>query len=605
MLLRHEPVTDRRAIALLCFMLPEADQDSHILSFLCEKTVPDGNVSVERVSGMFRREEGIARREGEICLQRIPSGSRSVPEGEMDMSQILVTDLTFGYEGSSDFVFENVSFAVDTAWRLGFIGRNGKGKTTFLRLLLGEYEFGGRISSSAVFDYFPYLLTEKQLSQCASEWLCEVKPGSEQWQVICELARLNADADLLYRPFHTLSQGERTKVLLALLFSGENHFCLIDEPTNHLDQESREVVKQYLKKKRGFILVSHDRDLLDACIDHVLVLNRKTIEVQSGNFSSWWENKQGQDHFARMENEKHLREISAMKKAADQTGRWAEKSENSKIGLDPVKDHDRCIGSRAYIGEKTRKLQSRVKQYKKRMEREIAAREDLLVDIENPVPLKLNPLSYHKDLLVFGKKLEIGYEGSPEAVLKDFSFELRRGERVFLHGGNGCGKSTLIKTLLISAQESGKGVPGRCSERSPEKGTPGIRSGQLQCGSGLIVSYVSQDTSFLSGGIREFCQSRGLDEGLFCTLLRKLDLDRVQFTKNMEEFSEGQKKKVLLAASLIKPAHLYLWDEPLNYIDVFSRMQIEELLLSCRPTMLIIEHDVRFREKIATRVIGL
>lgn len=514
------------------------------------------------------------------------------PKGEMDMSQIQVTDLTFGYEGSSDFVFENVSFSVDTAWKLGFIGRNGKGKTTFLRLLLGEYAFQGRISSLAVFDYFPYLLTERQMRQSALEWLEELKPGSEQWQVICELAALDVSADLLYRPFHTLSQGERTKVLLALLFSGENHFCLIDEPTNHLDQESREVVKQYLKKKRGFILVSHDRDLLDACIDHVLVLNRKTIEVQSGNFSSWWENKQRQDHFARMENEKHLREISAMKKAADQTGRWARKSENSKIGLDPIKDHDRCTGSRAYIGEKTRKLQSRVKQYEKRMEREIAAREGLLKDIENPVQLKLNPLSYHKEQLVFGKELEIGWEGSPEAVLKDFFFEVRRGERVFLHGKNGCGKSTLIKALLMSGQQ--------CADVAPE-----IRFGQLQSGSGLIVSYVNQDTSFLRGKIREFCQSQGLDESLFCTLLRQLDMEREQFTKNMEEFSDGQKKKVLLAASLMTPAHLYLWDEPLNYIDVFSRMQIEELLLSCQPTMVIIEHDVRFREKIATRVMEL
>lgn len=540
------------------------------------------------------------------------------PKGEMDMSQIQVTDLTFGYEGSSDFVFENVSFSVDTAWKLGFIGRNGKGKTTFLRLLLGEHVFQGRISPLAVFDYFPYLLTERQMRQCALEWLEELKPGSEQWQVICELAALNVSADLLYRPFHTLSQGERTKVLLALLFSGENHFCLIDEPTNHLDQESREVVKQYLKKKRGFILVSHDRDLLDACIDHVLVLNRKTIEVQSGNFSSWWENKQRQDHFARMENEKHLREISAMKKAADQTSRWARKSESSKIGLDPIKDHDRCTGSRAYIGEKTRKLQSRVKQYEKRMEREIAAREGLLKDIENPVQLKLSPLSYHKEQLVFGKELEIGWEGSPEAVLKDFSFEVRRGERVFLHGKNGCGKSTLIKALLMLGQlsedgartiRSGQQHAGEAQRiRSGQQRAdvaPEIRFGQLQSGSGLIVSYVNQDTSFLRGKIREFCQSQGLDESLFCTLLRQLDMEREQFTKNMEEFSDGQKKKVLLAASLMTPAHLYLWDEPLNYIDVFSRMQIEELLLSWQPTMVIIEHDVRFREKIATRVIEL
>ncbi|MCM1430855.1 MAG: ATP-binding cassette domain-containing protein [Muribaculaceae bacterium] len=160
-------------------------------------------------------------------------------------------------------------------------------------------------------------------------------------------------------PFGSLSHGERTKVLLALLFSGEN----------------------------DFLLVSHDRDLLDSCIDHVLVLNRKSIEVQRGNFSSWWENKRRQDAFAQAENEKHL---------------------------------------------------------------------------------------------------------------------------------------------------------------------------------------------------------------------RKLDMERVQFEKPMEEYSEGQKKKVLIAASLMSSVHLYIWDEPLNYIDVFSRMQIEELLSACRPTMLLVDHDQRFREKIAT-----
>ena len=82
-------------------------------------------------------------------------------------------------------------------------------------------------------------------------------------------------------------------------------------------------------------------------------------------------------------------------------------------------------------------------------------------------------------------------------------------------------------------------------------------------------------------------------------------MERVQFLKNMEEYSEGQKKKVLLAASLLKPAHIFIWDEPLNYIDVFSRMQIEKLLLEHQPTMLFVEHDVRFREKIATKMIEL
>ena len=120
-----------------------------------------------------------------------------------------------------------------------------------------------------------------------------------------------------------------------------------------------------------------------------------------------------------------------------------------------------------------------------------------------------------------------------------------------------------------------------------------------------MISYINQDTSFLQGDIRAFCRDRGLEESLLFALLRQLDMERVQFSKPLQDFSEGQKKKVLIAASLMTPAHLYIWDEPLNYIDVFSRMQIEQLLLTYRPTMLLVDHDVRFREKIATRVVEL
>ncbi|MDE7058821.1 MAG: ATP-binding cassette domain-containing protein, partial [Lachnospiraceae bacterium] len=123
--------------------------------------------------------------------------------------------------------------------------------------------------------------------------------------------------------------------------------------------------------------------------------------------------------------------------------------------------------------------------------------------------------------------------------------------------------------------------------------------------SGLIISYVSQDTSFLKGSIQKFCKEQGLEESLFCAILRQLDLEREQFAKGMEEYSEGQKKKVLIAASLMTPAHLYIWDEPLNYIDVFSRMQIEKLLLKYQPTMLVVEHDVRFMKEIATKVVKM
>ena len=509
------------------------------------------------------------------------------------MAQIQVSNLTFSYEGSADDVLENVSFNIDTNWKLGFIGRNGKGKTTLLRLLMGDYKYQGSITSSTYFDYFPYKISQKDVEKTASELLDQWKPGIEEWQVLVQMNQIQIDAECLYRPIKTLSHGERTRVMLAVLFSGENEFLLIDEPTNHLDQAARDIVKNYLASKKGFILVSHDRDLLDVVCDHVLVMNRRTIEVQSGNFSSWWENKEKSDAFAKAENEKHLKEIGKLKAAADRTGRWADKSEGSKIGFDPIKETDRSISTRSYIGAKTKKMQARVKAYEKRVDREIEEKEGLLQDIENVVDLKVMPLEYHKNILVDVQKLSLSYKGST-LLFKELTFQIKQGDRIVISGHNGCGKSSIIKAILKNnAEDFG------------DFGNLEIVDGNLNVGSGLVISYINQDTSFLKGTIEDFCQYRGLDRSLFLAILRQLDFNREQFSKNMEDFSEGQKKKVLIAASLITPAHLYIWDEPLNYIDVFSRMQIEKLILDACPTMLIVEHDARFQEKVATEVIRL
>ena len=514
------------------------------------------------------------------------------PERSDDMAQIHVKNLTFSYEGSFDNIFDRVSFSIDTDWKLGFIGRNGKGKTTFLHLLLGKYSYAGTITASTAFDYFPYTVTRKQMLLPAAEFAEELKTGCEWWRVLRELDQLCENAEILYRPFGTLSPGERTKILLAVLFSGENDFLLIDEPTNHLDQASRENVKKYLSSKKGFILVSHDRDLLDACVDHVLALNRQTMEVQSGNFSSWWENKRRKDQFALAENEKHRKKIGKLRTAADRASRWAAKNESTKIGYDPIKDHDRGNGTRPYIGAKTKKMQSRVRQMQNRIDQEIREKEGLLVDLEQPADLKLTPLFHHKKSLVSLRDYGLSYADADRPVFTGLSFTIGQGERIALHGENGCGKSTLIKIIL---QKSGFGNPYLSV----------VETGICETASGLILSYVNQDTSWLAGSLSGFCRERNLDSSLLGSILRQLGLERIQLSKNIEDYSEGQKKKLLIAASLLTLAHLYVWDEPLNYIDVFSRMQIEKLLLDYRPTMLFVEHDTRFRETIATKIITL
>ena len=511
------------------------------------------------------------------------------------MAQIKVNDVTFSYEGSFDDVLTDVNFSIDTDWKLGLIGRNGKGKTTLLNLLLGKYECNkGSISSSTRFDYFPYEISEDDLSKTADELAYKWKPEAEPWQILIQMNQIGMDPECLYRPIKTLSFGERTRVMLAVLFSVEGEFLLIDEPTNHLDSQAREIVKGFLSKKKGFILVSHDRDLLDAVCDHVLVLNRKTIEVQTGNFSSWWENKEKADAFAKAENEKHLKEINKLKVAADRAERWADKNEGTKIGFDPTKEHDRFLDTRAFIGAKTKKMQSRVKNFENRIDREIEEKEGLLQDIEKEINLKVMPLKHHKEVLILARDLSLQYEGAEKPLFKDMRFQIKQGDRVVLKGDNGCGKTSIIKAILKKAAYK-ENIPG-CENL--------IVNGTLDVASGLIISYINQDTSFLSGNLKDYCKANNFEESLFLAILNQLDFSATQFAKNMEEFSEGQKKKVLIASSLITPAHLYIWDEPLNYIDVFSRMQIEKLILNFKPTMLIVEHDVRFQEKVATDIVN-
>lgn len=554
------------------------------------------------------------------------------------MSQISVNHLTFYYEGSYDNIFEDVSFQIDTDWKLGFIGRNGKGKTTFLNLLMGKHEYKGNISASVVFDYFPFEVADK--TRNTIDIIEEINPEYEFWKICRELNYLQVDSDVFYRPFETLSNGEQTKVLLALLFSGENHFLLIDEPTNHLDMETRELLKEYLNSKKGFILVSHDRNFMDGCVDHVLVLNRESIEVQQGNFSSWWENKKMQDAYELAENERLKKDIRRLTQAARTTKQWADKVEGEKIGFKSGK-YEKSLDKRAYIGEKSRRMQQRRKNLEHRQEKEIEEKSALLKNLETVEDLKLFPLKHYKEKLVvmedcrlvYSKKAEDSlwdksiektgalwaegrcyqeFSGDTEKeIVKNFNLEIRGGERIFLQGRNGCGKSSIIKAILAESMgiqtkaDSVMDLQSAGELSGDISGFPVLTNGRIELPSGLIISYCAQDTSGLHGTIREYAEENDIDITLLMALLRKLDFSRVQLEKKMEAYSGGQKKKVLLAGSLCKQAHLYIWDEPLNFIDVFSRMQIEELILKFKPTMIMVEHDKMFTENTATRIIQM
>ena len=488
------------------------------------------------------------------------------------MSVIRIENLTFAYPGSFDNVFEDANIQIDTDWKLGFVGRNGRGKTTLMRLLMGEFdnEYEGRITASVCFDYFPYKVSDPEMM--TRDALAEVCPEAQDWEIIKELSYLDVGSDVLWRSFSTLSEGEKTKVLLAALFLNPGHFLLIDEPTNHLDLHGREVVASYLARKKGFILVSHDRHFLDNCVDHILSINKANIEVQKSDFSTWLKGFEDRQQAEIEENARLGKDIRKLKESARQKEDWSDSIEKSKNG-----EYDS-----GYVGHMSAKMMKRSIVLRNRREKAIEEKSQLLKNAEFEQDLKIHSIPYHSNRLVEMIKVAVRYDENE--INAPVSFTIERGDRIFLDGANGTGKSSLLKLIL---------------------GEPIGYSGQLIRGSNLKISYVPQDTSFVKGSLMDYARSRGIDETLFLTILQKMGFMRVQFEKDMSEFSAGQKKKVLLAASLSEKASLYVWDEPLNYIDIYTRRQLEKLISTYQPTMIMVEHDKVFRDAVATKVVEI
>ena len=304
--------------------------------------------------------------------------------------------------------------------------------------------------------------------------------------------------------------------------------------------------------------------------------------MQSGNFSSWYRNRQLQDNYELEQDARLKKDISRLRETVREKAEWANSAERKKIGIDPRKV-DNKKGYMPKQAAKAKKTMKRASAIEGRIEREISEKEQLLRNVEKAETLKIHPLAFHSKRLVEFSGVSLGY--GEKTVCKDISFTVEQGDRIALCGRNGCGKSSIIKRILGDETV--------------------LSEGGVFVAKGLKISWVGQDASELSGSLEEYEQRCGIDPSLFRTILRKLDFARVQFEKDIGDYSAGQKKKVLLARSLCEQAHLYIWDEPLNYIDVLSRIQIEELIKEYRPTLLFVEHDLAFCDNIATKRIML
>ncbi len=523
------------------------------------------------------------------------------------MANILCRTVSFGYDGTERNVFTDLDLVIDTGWRTALTGRNGRGKTTLLRLIQGELTPDrGHIERPVEVQRFPVSVADptvsafdaaKDAAGAFRRWECEMarsldtdddtalaRYGTLQtrfqeaggYEIDADLERelvaLGIGAALWPRRFDRLSGGEQTRCLLAGLFARQAGFPLIDEPTNHLDRAGRKRVAEYLHAKSGFLIVSHDRAFLDACVDHVIALNPDTAETRRCSFSAW--RHAYLERLARQEraNAQLRREIGRLEGAARQRRRSADKREAEKA----------AHTDKGFIGARAARQMKRAIAVEHRAEKAVEERRQTLVDIERTYPLRLpTPSGRRARSLVTAHDLVVVRD---KPLFAPISFRVRSGDRLAVVGPNGSGKTSLLELF---------------------GDTPPAFEGTYTRPARLDIARVCQQPRWTTGLLSDHCAAEGTDEVRFRQVMAALGVRGATLERRLESMSPGQRKKVELARSFLSPADVLLWDEPLNFLDIDAREAIQEVVLRDTPTMVFVEHDAVFVDRVATATLAL
>lgn len=521
------------------------------------------------------------------------------------MAKININNLTYSYKEYYQPIFSDINLSIDTDWRLGLIGRNGRGKTTLLRLINGELEPDiGHVSKNVNTEYFPYSINTKYtntldvikenigLLKTREDIMDEIISSNnenrfEEYQRILdeysELEGFNVEANikkefylmnlsesLLEQDFDTLSGGEKTKMLIIALFLRKNAFVLLDEPTNHLDKEGKQAVLNYLSQKKGFILVSHDCELLDSVVDHIISINKSDISIEKGNYSTWLDNKKMTELYEFKTKERLEKEIKDLERNSVMKRNWGNIANKEKAEF---RTFGRSNDSRAA------KFMRQAKASERNIQKSLEHKKSLLKNYETVSDLDINQNTLEDDALVTIIKLSFSY--SNKMLFNNLTLQIRQGDRIWLRGNNGVGKTTLLK--LISGE---------------------INSEDVLYQDNIKIAQSYQEPLWQQGLIDELIDDRDFKYRFFeiCNLL-----DIKVFTKDkpIETYSSGEKRKIDIARALASENDLLLMDEPLNYMDTYFKEQLEKAILEYKPTLVFVEHDEGFGLNVSNKILSL
>ncbi len=496
-------------------------------------------------------------------------------------------------------LFENVSFNIENNTKMGFIGANGVGKTTLFRTITGEEDFEGDIIKSSdlkigvmeqtppssesltaydytleVFSRFFEIEKEMEVIRLALE-----KGEGDLNRLINRQEALNTEYirndGLTFRsrtrsmliglgfleselnlPMNSLSGGQKTRLSLARTLLSEANFLLLDEPTNHLDIDSVRFLEDFLKNcNKAFIVISHDRYFLDKVTNTTIELEMRKISLYTGSYSIFLEKKEQVRKASERKYENTIAEIKRIEGIIEQQKRW-NRERNIRTAEHKQKSIDRLSETLEKPEEDTSKIRFRFTAERK-------SGNDVL----------------------FVRNLGMRY--GEKALFEDVSFEIKRGERVFLLGPNGCGKSTLYKMI---------------------KGTVPAPKDSVVFGTNVDCAYYDQDRSDISGG-------KDVESQLWDVYPR---MDRTQVRSALAAFlfkgddvfkatdtlSGGEKARLSLLEIMLTGANFLLLDEPTNHLDIRSKEALENAIDNFEGTVFIISHDRYLINKMADKILA-
>lgn len=500
--------------------------------------------------------------------------------------------LSFGAET----VLENVSFALNEGDKLGIIGVNGAGKSSLFAMITGkyqptsgevfiskgktvgileqniEYDSSRTILDEAINTFSDLLEKEKELEnlRAVSEQTgseadakryadCQesfTSGGGYEFRGRCRgiLKKLSLPEALWDKPVSSLSGGQKTRLSLACLLLRDPDIILLDEPTNHLDTDALFWLESYLKASRKTILViSHDRYFLDSVVNRILEIENKKSRIWNGNYTGYVNQKAIDREIQERHYVNQQREIKRIEAYIGQQHRW---------------NRERNI----IAAESRQKLLDKME----RVERPEALPDRIRMTFDSSGESGNDVMSV--------RGLAKSYPG--KALFDSVSFEVKKHDRLFICGKNGCGKSTLIKIL------AGRIPPD---------------SGFASLGYNVKIGYYDQENQDLHPNntvIDELWNAyptmteTTVRNALALFLFRGDDI-----SKKVSVLSGGEKARLTLARLMLSKMNLLILDEPTNHLDINSREVLENALSGFDGTIIAVSHDRYFINKLATRIL--